>query len=81
MAISDLVNINVDFIEEWTRAHNFELYTCSRFAHIRGMCVWLAARVREVEEKCRALGSGWRAMTEVDSPRFAVGLRPALREL
>lgn len=36
-----------------------------------------AGGVREVEEKCRALGSGWRAMTEVDSPRFAVGLSPA----
>lgn len=32
----------------------------------------------ETGEKCRALGSRWRAMTEVDSPRFAVGLpRPS----
>jgi len=37
--------------------------------------------VREAKEKCQALGSEWRAMTEVDSPRFAVGLRPAFREL
>nr|KAF7390603.1 hypothetical protein H0235_017765 [Vespula pensylvanica] len=42
----------------------------------------LAAAFGETEEKCRALGSGWRAMTEVDSPRFAVGLaRARSREL
>lgn len=55
------------------------MHVCSRFAHTRSM--WPAAGVREAEEKYRALGSGWRAMTEVDSPRFAVGLHPALREL
>lgn len=65
-----------------SRAQSFRAtYLYSRIAHIRSTCIWPAAGVREAEEKCRALGSGWRAMTEVDSPRFAVGLRPALREL
>lgn len=40
---------------------------------IRTCIVGGAAGVREAGEKCRALGPGWRAMTEVDSPRFAVG--------
>jgi hypothetical protein len=52
----------------------------TRFAHTRGM--YSRRRiVREAGEKCRALGSGWRAMTEVDSLRFAMGLGRALREL
>lgn len=63
------------------RSFSSYTYIRSRFAHIRGNVVWSAAGVREAEEKCWALGSGWRAMTEVDSPRFAVGLCPALREL